>query len=243
MLNASRHHGTWISGRWTVILWFLFTLVGCATNDPQRSSLLSWDGQAAYSRPSVCDKPYANTDALIWREMQDKHTSVDSRERLNDRVAQLITPDLKNPSERAPCWETAYENHQNLPAPDADVGSKLIQAPGYDLLYAEFDDQGERTDVSLTHAAFHAAFEKSEVALIESQLDALVKQETSAGGGLNVVLFTHGWHGNADATKTNSSRVFDPSSWESQNLMMRRGKRSPKAACGSYMRTRHWING
>jgi hypothetical protein len=184
------HHAFTLTG---LSITILLALAGCATNDPLRDPALAWDGQVVIPRLGECDKVYSNTDGLIWQEMQNPDTSVESRAKLDSRVEKIIAPQLNdtgNPKSR--CWKASYENHQDLPAPDMG----LVPAPGYDLLYAEFDDQGERTDVSRTPIPF----ERSEIALIESRLENLATTETHNGGGLNIVVFTHGWHGNAEAT-------------------------------------------
>lgn len=100
------------------------------------------------------------------------------------------------------CWQSSYENHQDLTSTRGTDAASNPPPPGYDLLLAEFDDQGERTDVSLGHVPF----KESEVALIESRLEGLLAEELARNpnGGLNVVVFTHGWHGSASATDSYS---------------------------------------
>ena len=177
-------------------LGLLLALGACASNDPWRDAGLAWNGQEVKPRPSECDRPYADTDALIWREMQNPNTSESSRSQLTKNVNKIIRPQLgdrQNPI--YPCWRVSYENHQGLPLPSQSLGAGPLPQP-YDLLIAEFDDQGERTDVSRGKAEFA----NSEVALIEAQLDGLIKKETARGGGVNIIVFTHGWHGSAVAT-------------------------------------------
>jgi len=179
-----------------VALGLLLALGACASNDPWRDAGLAWNGQEVKPRPSECDRPYADTDALIWREMQNPNTSESSRSQLTKNVNKIIRPQLgdrQNPI--YPCWRVSYENHQGLPLPSQSLGAGPLPQP-YDLLIAEFDDQGERTDVSRGKAEFA----NSEVALIEAQLDGLIKKETARGGGVNIIVFTHGWHGSAVAT-------------------------------------------
>lgn len=172
-------------------------LAGCATNDPRREAALAWDGQSELPRPAGCGEAYAWTDYLIWQEMQNPRTSVESRKRLNEHVNQVIRPQLGQSSNPiSHCWRVSYENHQGLPPPRDTTGVAHEPAPGYDLLVAEFDDQGERTDVSVGRVEFG----KSEVALIESRLEDMLTAEVRRGGGLNIVIFTHGWHGTATAT-------------------------------------------
>jgi hypothetical protein len=186
MNETQRHHIACLA------LVALCTLTACATSHARRDARLSWDGKIVLPRPTVCDHTYAITDDLIWQEMQNPHTTVSTRDTLNTRVDEIISPEIVTGGAIKPCWKTSYENHQSLPRVPTDPP----QAPGYDLFYAEFDDQGERTDV----AHDRIPFAQSQVALIESRLGSLMEEEAGAGGGLNVVLFTHGWHGNADAT-------------------------------------------
>lgn len=173
-------------------------LFGCATNDPLRSAGLAWDGNAISARPASCTAAYFKTDALIWQEIENQKTDVGSRATLNQRIDRMIAPQLNgaNP-DLSECWKTSYEDHQNLYLP-GDSQTARNPPPGYDLLIAEFDDQGERTDVSRAGVPFRT----SEVSLIEAQLNTLLNEELrkNRDGGLNVVVFTHGWHGSALAT-------------------------------------------
>jgi hypothetical protein len=171
----------------------------CATNKALRKASIAWDGSTVHPRPPECDSVYANTDGLIWKELNNPNTSVDSREKLNRNVDNVIAPGLNDPnSETWKCWMTSYEDHQHLPPSPTSEASAVAADHAYDLLVAEFDDQGERTDVSMDHVGF----EKSEVALIEARLGQLLSEEVNPrkNGGLNIVVFTHGWHGNASAT-------------------------------------------
>lgn len=193
--SCGRHAGL-------VVVGFCCGLAACATNDPLRDAQLAWDGQTVKPRPQTCESSYALTDALIWKEMQSKGTTVKSRQALNKAVAQVINRQ-RGDAAGQDCWRVSYENHQGLPAPPKDDnGGSLPKGKPYDLLIAEFDDQGERTDVSMSP---QVAFEKSEVALIEAQLNRILEEEENkdrgqGGGGLNIIIFTHGWHGSADAS-------------------------------------------
>ena len=199
---------------------------GCAPTHAYRKAVLAWndDGKSAHARPAVCNDGYAFTDDLIATELNlmsdsgdstkpSPESTVQSRRKLVNEIRKLVNRELAEDT-KADCWRTSYEDHQGLPLAShrsslhmdhertANAGA-LLQAPGYDLFFAEFDDQGERTDVSYDHVDF----ERSEVALIESQLSTLHDKEIDphAGGGLNIVLFTHGWHGNASATNEYST--------------------------------------
>lgn len=176
---------------------------GCATNSPLRDARIAWDGSTVAARSSQCTRAYAATDKLIWDELGNISTSVATREALNTNVNRIVAPQLKSAdTEVSRCWKSSYENHQDLtPIPGPEAASTL-PPPGYDLLLAEFDDQGERTDV----ASGQVAFKQSEVNLIESRLEGLLAEELARNpdGGLNLVVFTHGWHGSASATDSYS---------------------------------------
>jgi hypothetical protein len=73
-----------------------------------------------------------------------------------------------------PCFITSYEQHDD-----------------YDLFYTEFDDEGNATDV-----AKGSAYTDSELFVVETELPKLLAKWHA----LNLVVFTHGWHGSADAT-------------------------------------------
>lgn len=186
-------------------MYFLFaamlplTLASCATNGPLRSATLAWDGSTVLPRPPECNDSYFNTDNLIWQELHNPSTTVDSREALNEKVDKIISPELNDPDIRiSRCWRSSYEDHQGLKPPQGYVAGSNGPPLGYDLFVSEFDDQGERTDVSRAQVTF----QRSEVALIESRLESLLADELhkSPNGGLNVVIFAHGWHGSASAT-------------------------------------------
>ncbi len=182
----------------TLLVLILSAISSCATNGPLREAALAWDGTTILPRPAACDLPYATTDGLIWQELNNRNTSVDSRKTLSQNVERIIDQSLNDRSNSvSKCWTVSYENHQHLPNLGPEKTGALGQPPEYDLLVAEFDDQGERTDVSVGHTPF----QKSEVALIESRLNQMLAEENngSRNGGLNIVVFTHGWHGNASA--------------------------------------------
>jgi len=182
--------------QWTIGLGTSLVLAGCMTNDPRREADLAWDGKTVFARPDDCGQLYSDTDQRIWHELRNPNTNDASRKQLLAGLSSSIGVQLaQKDSPTARCWTTSYENHQDLPkaTPSADAGTE--QPPGYDLLIAEFDDQGERTDVSRGRVSF----DKSEVALIEGQLGAILDQEVKKGGGINLVLLTHGWHGSAAA--------------------------------------------
>lgn len=196
-VTAAAILGSRRSGRFAAWLTLCLAVGGCATNQPLREASLAWDGHTVLQRPDVCARWYAWSDSLIWSEMRNPNTSVKSRQELNDRINAVVGRQLGGADEvLSSCWKVAYENHQGLSLPKDPAGGPLLQAPAYDLLLAEFDDQGERTDVSVASVDFR----KSEVALIESQLERILSEEEHKGGGLNLIIFTHGWHGSAAAT-------------------------------------------
>src|SRR5215469_17607798 len=141
--DAMQHSRRAFSG---VVCALSLSLTGCATNDPLRDARLAWDGSTVYARPAQCDDSYAATDQLIWKELQNPNTTVDSRGKLNKSVDKIIAPQLNSPDMQvSKCWKTSYENHQGLKPAKTDDAQPDVPLPGYDLLVAEFDDQGERT--------------------------------------------------------------------------------------------------
>jgi hypothetical protein len=134
---------------------------GCAPAGPLRkANQATIDSTGA----ETCQAPYQETDRDIYKIATDfSKTNADRTNFLKEEKTKVHFGE--------PCWTTAFERHQY-----------------YDLLYAEFDDEGNAVDV-----AKGAAYRDSELYLIETQLTALLAKE----GGLNLVVFTHGWHGNA----------------------------------------------
>ncbi len=152
----------------------LSMLTSCATNEPRRSA-------ESIPQDTQCDALYAASDKNIWAVMSRDDSTEDQRTALLKSEGQAIRADAKSV-----CWTTSYERHKS-PTPS--------DYPDYDLLYAEFDDQGLPTDVQ----ARGIEFGKSEVYLIENTLSELLKKADAEFGGINLVVFTHGWHGNATA--------------------------------------------
>lgn len=164
----------------------LITFAGaCSTNDPRRHANFQ-DGQ-----DPNCIREYARLDTEIWTEITNPATSDDSRQKLLDAQGREIRREMHDP-QYANCWNLAYEHH---PAdPPADPLKPPPQEP-FELFYAEFDDQGMPTD----KVAGHLNFAQSQMYLIQTRLREILKAETKAGGGIILVVFTHGWHGNASA--------------------------------------------
>jgi hypothetical protein len=134
---------------------------GCAPAGPLRKANQTTIDSTG---EDVCQSLYQETDRDIYKIATDfSKTNADRTNFLKEEKTKVHFGE--------PCWTTAFERHQY-----------------YDLLYAEFDDEGNAVDV-----AKGAAYRDSELYLIETQLTALLAKE----GGLNLVVFTHGWHGNA----------------------------------------------
>jgi hypothetical protein len=138
-------------------------LAGCAPSGPLRRA-----DQTTLNNTTAdkCQSSYADIDREIYK------IATDFKKSNSDRNEFLKREEKKIPANE-PCWITAFEQHKN-----------------FDLLYAEFDDEGNATDVAKS-----AAFKDSELQLIETEIPKLL----AAHGSLNIVLFTHGWHGNARA--------------------------------------------
>jgi len=128
--------------------------------------------EVAESVEQTCRALFLSTDIAI-RDISTNFAASDK-----DRNAFLLQMQAQIKSTRAglqPCWQKAHERHV-----------------AYDLYYAEFDDAGQATDM-----ARGRKYEDSELYLIEKAILEVLNDP--AGSGLNIVVFTHGWHGNARA--------------------------------------------
>lgn len=155
--------------------------VACSSNEPRRHANFQ-DAQ-----DPNCVREYARLDTAIWTEMNNTATSDDSRQKLLEAQGQDIRSEMHDPR-YANCWNIAYEHHPADP-------SKAPPHEPFELFYAEFDDQGMPTD----KVAGNLDFVQSQIYLIQTRLREMLKAETQAGGGIILVVFTHGWHGNASA--------------------------------------------
>lgn len=118
-----------------------------------------------------CAKIYARTDAAIRKASADFSLTYGQRNERLDDIRGLIRGSWK----RLPaCWQTAYEKHDS-----------------YDLFYVEFDDAGQATD----HVEDGTPYDQTQLYYVEKFiLDALDHKQS-----LNIIVFTHGWHGTARA--------------------------------------------
>jgi hypothetical protein len=171
---------------WHLLMLGLITLAGaCSTNEPRRHANFE-DGQ-----DPKCAREYARLDTDIWTEINNPATSDDSRQKLLEAQGRDIRREMHDP-QYANCCNLAYEHH---PAdPSTDPTKPPLHEP-FELFYAEFDDQGMPTD----KVAGKLDFAQSQIYLIQTRLREMLKAETDAGGGIILVVFTHGWHGNASA--------------------------------------------
>jgi len=162
--------------RQTSLLAIGFLLAGCAPSGPLRKA----DPETlVQSSGDNCKALYASTDDDIYRAATNFQLGNDGRKQFLDAEKKKI---LATPEVERPCWETAFEHHGT-----------------YDLFYAEFDDQGDATDV-----AKGAPYETSELHLIEAALSDMLDRKDDPETGLNIVVFTHGWHGNPRADNSYS---------------------------------------
>jgi hypothetical protein len=125
----------------------------------------------------LCTSLYTDTDAQIAIIAGDYTLDFSSRSReledLEKHMKKVTPPDHMD------CWTTSYENHAD-----------------YDLFYAEFDDSGNAADIN---AGRNVTYPNSELHLIKEQLESTLAEAKTQGSGLNIVVFTHGWHGTASA--------------------------------------------
>lgn len=146
-------------------------LAGCASSGPHRTAE---DKVISAATDGRCEDLYSTTDHQIFEIATNFSKNNDDRTTFLDQMQKYIE---STPENLRICWTTAYERHDD-----------------YDLLYAEFDDAGGPTDI-----ARGVVYQQSELYLIEHFLLNALETEEKEGGGLNIILFSHGWHGNARA--------------------------------------------
>jgi hypothetical protein len=160
------------------------TLCACAGHGPLRVATESSDQLDA-----MCRDLYSDIDGRIADIARNYALDFAARmkelTKLEKYMGENTPPELKT------CWTTSYENH-----PDYPTHRRQEQRPGYDLFYAEFDDSGDATDLV---AGRNVTYPKSELHLIKEQLQRKLAEAQEDGSGLNIVVFTHGWHGTASA--------------------------------------------
>jgi hypothetical protein len=125
----------------------------------------------------LCKSLYGETDASIKAISRDFAATDADRARFLRRM-QGVVRDTR--PELRPCWRTSYEPHDD-----------------YDLYFVEVDDAGQSTD-----RARGVAYPLSELYLVESRLLSALRDPNES---LDVVVFTHGWHGNSRAINNYST--------------------------------------
>jgi hypothetical protein len=152
----------------------ILSLAGCSSSGPFRSAT---PDSTSDSVEQTCRELYLTTDGAIRDISTNFSASYDDRKSF---LAHMQSQIEKTPRSLQKCWETAHEKHVS-----------------YDLYYAEFDDTGQATDI-----ARGAKYGDSELHLIETSILQALSDKN--GSGLNLVVFTHGWHGNALADNSYS---------------------------------------
>jgi hypothetical protein len=120
---------------------------------------------------ALCGKLYRDTDTDIHRISTDFAATNAERAKF---LANMEDRVRNTPKALQPCWRTAFEPHDD-----------------YDLYFVEVDDAGQTTDT-----ARGVSYPLSELHLVESRLLGALRDPSSA---FDVVVFTHGWHGDAEA--------------------------------------------
>jgi hypothetical protein len=153
------------------VLLSIFAVIsfGCASSKLRRDASPEFTGQTLVMK---CQSLYMDTDMKIRKVSTNFGASNDDR---NAFLRSMATQIEHVAVEERDCWRTAHENHAQ-----------------YDLYYAEFDDAGQATDIPLDKV-----YEQSQLHLIKAAILSALADEN--GPGLNIVVFTHGWHGNASA--------------------------------------------
>lgn len=144
---------------------------GCAENPPLHSGLPSKHAEAA--RSPECQALYGRTDQLNAERIDSEPAALpDSANQKADAdtLASAVSIIQQSRPKDDVCWDTSWEQHKD-----------------YDLFFVEFDDTGMAADLRST------PFGESELSLLYTQLQnyQIGKQP------LNIVLFTHGWHGSS----------------------------------------------
>jgi hypothetical protein len=159
-------------------------LCACAGHGPLRVAMESSDQLDA-----MCRELYADVDGRIVDIAGNYSLNFAARAKELTKLERYMRE--QTPPELSACWTTSYENH-----PDYFAHQHHEPRPGYDLFYAEFDDSGNATD---SVAGENVTYLKSELHLIKQELQRKLADAQGDGSGLNIVVFTHGWHGTASA--------------------------------------------
>lgn len=159
-------------------------LCACAGHGPLRVASESSDQLDA-----MCRELYGDIDGRIAAIAGNYSLDFTARTKELAKLEKYMKE--KTPPQLSACWTTSYENH-----PDYLAQKSAESRPGYDLFYAEFDDSGNATDIV---AGQNVTYPKSQLHLIKEKLQKKLAAAQGEGSGLNIVLFTHGWHGTASA--------------------------------------------
>jgi hypothetical protein len=146
-------------------------LTGCAYSGPFRDASANF--VAHQNGDATCVSLYQDSDSKI-RGLAN--LTDDARNRQLQTISDRIQAQ-QHDKLTGNCWRSAYERHND-----------------YDVYYAEFDDAGQAADVARNP---NFPFENTELYLIEKSILTALNQDPNAG--LNIVVFTHGWHGSAGA--------------------------------------------
>jgi hypothetical protein len=161
------------------------SVAGCETNDPWRSADTTTVQRAAGTE---CQQVFSTLDKEIWSTLNNP--AADDRVRtdfLNEKTREIREAN-------SPCWKSSYEPH---------TSDDPAANPPYDLFIAEFDDQGMPTD----KVARGLPFNQSEIYLIQQKLRSILAEEEKSYGGIDLIVFTHGWHGDARADNNYSIEI------------------------------------
>jgi hypothetical protein len=160
---------------WQGIAFAQLILVGCSSNPPYHSGLMSEHELAAQS--TECGKIYTDIDNATreLRPMSEASNALTPQEAniksqaVLKNISDMIAVSRDTP-DGAVCWKSSWEHHVD-----------------YDLFFTEFDDEGWAADTREQSAP-----EQTQLDLLFSQLNQLAK-----AGPLDIVIFTHGWHGSS----------------------------------------------
>jgi len=161
----------------------LVALAGCAGNPPYHSPPQS------DANPAVpCSTEYQAIDNAVMQDVPSDVKCIFPVDKDGTKTAECLEGILENEHDDPgkSCWTTSWEQHAQ-----------------YDLFFTEFDDEGWAADVR--HQMDRSPANRvspswvSEQDVLFRQLDRLVSPgEGGASTPLDIVIYTHGWHGSAE---------------------------------------------
>jgi hypothetical protein len=151
---------------------FVVSLAGCYSNPPYHPV------DAGNPAPGQCTDRYHAFDAALTSHPaanQPHCGSLEKRDPDGDNLAECLARivDAAPAGRKNPCWTAPSESHAD-----------------YDLFFTEFDDQGWEADLRVDLQERQKVTNETEIDNLFDNLQTRVHQ-----GNLDLVVYTHGWHG------------------------------------------------